>query len=75
MRYSSWDWLPVGLAAPHFMALVALVVLSRRCRGRPQIAAGLAYTVSVSWSVKVIKSPHALGVSGGGDGALSSVKY
>jgi hypothetical protein len=66
MRYSSWDWLPVGLTAPHFMAVVALVVAFPTLSWPAAIAAGLAYTVSVSWSVKVIKSPHALGVSGGG---------
>ncbi len=54
MKYSRWDWIPVGLASLHFAYVVGLFAAFPYISWPLAIAAGLLYSISISWSINSI---------------------
>jgi fatty acid desaturase len=54
LKYSSWDWLPVGLAILHFGAILGLFVLFPFITWQIFFVAALIYSISISWSINSI---------------------
>ncbi len=54
MKYSGWDWIPIGLAILHFAYVVGLFIAFPYLSWPVAIAAGFIYSVGISWSINSI---------------------
>jgi fatty acid desaturase len=54
LKYSTWDWIPVGLAFVHFAGVIGFFVAFPDMTWPLRIAAGLLYSISISWSINSV---------------------
>ena len=54
MKYSAWDWVPVGLAVLHLAYFLGFFVAFPYMSWPLRTAAGLLYAISISWSINSI---------------------
>src|SRR5579883_1803293 len=54
MKYSAWDWVPVGLGVLHFLYIIGIFVAFPYMTWPLKLAAMCLYAISISWNINSV---------------------